>query len=168
MEVALGEVGAGDGGTHIRADLAYKQLGRQKQNNVCSGHMLLLHSADRSVPHCAVLHCAVLCAVQQITRHYAQQTASLEALAHPALDALMRNCNSTNLERVRKIKTQHQRLQGRLQGLREVMERYMGEGAYMNLMISLSGNMIEGYSAVLEALSTEGDQDTYRMCFSGL
>jgi hypothetical protein len=38
----------------------------------------------------------------------------------------MRNCNSTNLERVRKIKTQHQRLQGRLQGLREVMERYMG------------------------------------------
>lgn len=63
----------------------------------------------------------------QITRHYAQQTTSLEALAHPALDALMRNCNSTNLERVRKIKTQHQRLQGRLQGLREVMERYMGE-----------------------------------------
>lgn len=44
----------------------------------------------------------------EITRHYAQQTASLEALAHPALDALMRNCNSTNLERVRKIKTQHQ------------------------------------------------------------
>jgi hypothetical protein len=39
----------------------------------------------------------------------------------------MRNCNSVNLERVRKIKTQHQRLQGRLQGLREVMERYMGE-----------------------------------------
>ena len=65
----------------------------------------------------------------QITRHYAQQTATLEALAHPALDALMRNCNSTNLERVRKIKTQHQRLQGRLQGLREVMERYMGECA---------------------------------------
>jgi hypothetical protein len=63
----------------------------------------------------------------QITRHYAQQTANLEQLAHPALDALMRNCNSTNLERVRKIKTQHQRLQGRLQGLREVMERYMGE-----------------------------------------
>lgn len=62
----------------------------------------------------------------QITRLYAQQTSSLEALAHPALDALMRNCNSVNLERVRKIKTQHQRLQGRLQGLREVMERYMG------------------------------------------
>lgn len=85
--------------------------------------------------NCAVLFCAVpvlfLCCPcpVQITRHYAQQTATLEALAHPALDALMRNCNSTNLERVRKIKTQHQRLQGRLQGLREVMERYMGEGA---------------------------------------
>jgi hypothetical protein len=76
---------------------------------------------------CAVLCCAVCIFLAQITRHYAQQTASLEALAHPALDALMRNCNSTNLERVRKIKTQHQRLQGRLQGLREVMERYMGE-----------------------------------------
>lgn len=76
-------------------------------------------------------------ALGEITRHYAQQTTSLEALAHPALDALMRNCNSTNLERVRKIKTQHQRLQGRLQGLREVMERYM-----------------------------EDDQDMYRMCLS--
>lgn len=76
-------------------------------------------------------------ALGEITRHYAQQTANLEALAHPALDALMRNCNSTNLERVRKIKTSHQRLQGRLQGLREVMERYM-----------------------------EDDQDMYRMCLS--
>jgi hypothetical protein len=27
---------------------------------------------------------------------------------------------------VHKVKTQHQRLQGRLQGLREVMKRYMG------------------------------------------
>eukprot|EP00878_Enallax_costatus_P023510 GHUV01025010.1.p1 GENE.GHUV01025010.1~~GHUV01025010.1.p1 ORF type:complete len:338 (+),score=13.55 GHUV01025010.1:242-1255(+) len=49
-------------------------------------------------------------ALGEITRHYAQQTSTLESLAHPALDALMRQCNSTNLERVRKIKTQHQRL----------------------------------------------------------
>jgi hypothetical protein len=79
--------------------------------------------------NCAKLRCATVLSAElvQITRHYAQQTANLEQLAHPALDALMRNCNSTNLERVRKIKTQHQRLQGRLQGLREVMERYMGE-----------------------------------------
>lgn len=46
----------------------------------------------------------------EITRHYVQQTSTLESLAHPALDSLMRKCNSTNLERVRKIKTQHQRL----------------------------------------------------------
>jgi hypothetical protein len=51
----------------------------------------------------------------EITRHYSSQTATLESLAHPALDALMRKCNSTNLERVRKIKTQHQRLLGRCQ-----------------------------------------------------
>eukprot|EP00879_Flechtneria_rotunda_P017595 GHRR01018445.1.p1 GENE.GHRR01018445.1~~GHRR01018445.1.p1 ORF type:complete len:489 (+),score=107.86 GHRR01018445.1:272-1738(+) len=76
-------------------------------------------------------------ALGEITRHYAQQTSSLETIALPALDALMHNCNSANLERVRKIKTQHQRLQGRLQGLREVMERYM-----------------------------EDDQDMYRMCLS--
>jgi hypothetical protein len=49
-------------------------------------------------------------ALGEITRHYAQQTSTLESLAHPALDALMHRCNSTNLERVRKIKTQHQRL----------------------------------------------------------
>lgn len=90
---------------------------------------------------CAVLCCAMLAVPVQITRHYAQQTANLEQLAHPALDALMRNCNSTNLERVRKIKTQHQRLQGRLQGLREVMERYMGKGhnSWGHTVISRTG-----------------------------
>jgi hypothetical protein len=35
-----------------------------------------------------------------VCRHLAQQVAALEALAHPALDALTRNADTVNLERV--------------------------------------------------------------------
>jgi hypothetical protein len=68
-----------------------------------------------NVPSQLLLLLLLLLCVGEITRHYSSQTATLESLAHPALDALMRKCNSTNLERVRKIKTQHQRLLGRCQ-----------------------------------------------------
>ncbi|KIZ02442.1 hypothetical protein MNEG_5514 [Monoraphidium neglectum] len=83
------------------------------------------------------LAAVVQAAVVAVCRHLAQQAASLEQLAHPALDALTRNADTINLERVRKIKTQHQRLSGRVTGLREVLERYM-----------------------------EDDQDMYRMCLT--
>ncbi|KAI8464620.1 MAG: hypothetical protein J3K34DRAFT_526053 [Monoraphidium minutum] len=75
--------------------------------------------------------------VWAVCRHLAQKASALEAIAHPALDALTRNADTVNLERVRKIKTQHQRISGRVAGLREVLERYM-----------------------------EDDQDMYRMCLS--
>ena len=55
------------------------------------------------------------------------QVTAMEQVAHPALDALTKACNTVNLERVRKIKTQHQRLTNRVQSLREALDRYMGE-----------------------------------------
>ncbi len=75
--------------------------------------------------------------MHQVCRYLQQQASSLESLAHPALDALTRNANTVNLERVRKIKTQHQRLEGRVTSLREALERYMGENVVMKATVQL-------------------------------
>jgi hypothetical protein len=84
-----------------------------------------MHAPHLSAPH---IPTQPLISPPQVCQQYAGQVTALEAHAHPALDALTRACNTVNLERVRKIKTQHQRLTGRLQALKEVLERYMGEG----------------------------------------
>eukprot|EP00877_Chromochloris_zofingiensis_P002090 jgi/Chrzof1/11882/Cz06g13130.t1 len=76
-------------------------------------------------------------ALGEVCRHLQKQVSALESVAHPALDALTKGQDTVNLERVRKIKTQHQRLTGRVQTLKEVLERYM-----------------------------EDDQDMWRMCLS--
>lgn len=76
-------------------------------------------------------------ALGEICRHLSMQVTAMEQVAHPALDALTKACNTVNLERVRKIKTQHQRLTNRVQSLREALDRYM-----------------------------EDDQDMYRMCLT--
>lgn len=123
------DVGAGGGLLHSHGSHAFR-LHRQSS---AGGPYHYLRDPDLLPFELNMLEVAL----GEITRHYAQQTSSLEALAHPALDALMSKCNSTNLERVRKIKTGHQRLLGRLTSLREVLERY-----------------------------TEDDQDMYRMCLS--
>jgi hypothetical protein len=182
--------------------------GRRPRTSLVPPHGIsYLHTRTRTHAHTRA----------QVCRHLAQQAASLEQLAHPALDALTRNADTINLERVtwrpdlirliclcrtcctslrrvvftrglavhadlmrhvkpitycrgaallgvpsrpsssppprcrrrptvprhcpsnprappfrwapqvRKIKTQHQRLSGRVTGLREVLERYMGE-----------------------------------------
>lgn len=64
-------------------------------------------------------------ALGEVCKMLQQQVKSLESLAHPALEDLTRTQDTVNLERVRKIKTQHQRLTGRVQMVREVLERYM-------------------------------------------
>lgn len=49
----------------------------------------------------------------------------LEAVAHPALDALMKSTATGNLERVRKVKTRHQRLFSRVTAVREELQRFL-------------------------------------------
>ena len=54
----------------------------------------------------------------QVCRHLAEQTADLEAAAHPALDALTRRVMTTTLERVRRVKTRLVRLKTRVETVR--------------------------------------------------
>lgn len=51
----------------------------------------------------------------------------LQALAQPALEDFTANADQGNLERVRRIKTSHQRLMNRVTLVRDAMERIMGE-----------------------------------------
>ncbi|GBF99922.1 magnesium transporter-like [Raphidocelis subcapitata] len=62
------------------------------------GRMDLSREGDLDLPF--ELHMLEV-ALGEICRHLAQQVATLEALAHPALDALTRNADTVNLERVR-------------------------------------------------------------------
>lgn len=60
-------------------------------------------------------------------RFLSQQGVALELIALPAMEDLTRRGPDTvNLERVRRIKTQHQRLTGRVQAVREAIERHLG------------------------------------------
>ena len=54
-------------------------------------------------------------------------TADLEQKAHFALDALTARVNTTNLQRVRNIKSQLNRLTTRVETLREVLEKYLDD-----------------------------------------
>ncbi|KAK9918718.1 hypothetical protein WJX75_006255 [Coccomyxa subellipsoidea] len=49
----------------------------------------------------------------------------LESSSHPALDALTKHVSTANLERVRKVKTRHQRLYTRVVTVREELQRFL-------------------------------------------
>lgn len=97
-----------------------------------------VHSALGLEPETLPFELQVLeLALGEICRHLAQQVNNLDSVAHPALDALTRSADTLNLERVRKIKTQHQRLDVRLSSVRDTLQRYL-----------------------------EDDQDMWRMCLT--
>ncbi|DBA74020.1 TPA: hypothetical protein ACH3X1_010841 [Trebouxia sp. C0004] len=54
-----------------------------------------------------------------------QLARDLEAVVHPALDSLMKSTSTANLERVRKMKTRHQRLQTRVTTVREELQSFL-------------------------------------------
>lgn len=103
---ALATVHSGIGQSLFAAPLQHAGSGRLHRGNAAAAAQYGKTDPDLLPFELNMLEAAL----GEITRHYAQQTSTLESLAHPALDSLMRKCNSTNLERVRKIKTQHQRL----------------------------------------------------------
>jgi len=51
----------------------------------------------------------------------------VQAQANPALEDLIANSDKNNLERVRRVKTAHQRLLSRVLTVREALHRLMGE-----------------------------------------
>ena len=78
---------------------------------------------DRAL--CVSLNLPPFCS--QICTYLAREVQLLQAATQPALEALTKKADSTNLEAVRRVKTTHQRLTGKLKVVHEVLERLMGE-----------------------------------------
>lgn len=64
-------------------------------------------------------------ALKEVVNAAGLQVKELEAVALPALDALTKSVSTGNLERVRKVKTRHQRLTIRCETLRDELERFL-------------------------------------------
>lgn len=66
-------------------------------------------------------------ALKEVVDATSQQVKELEGVAMPALDSLTRRIDPASLERVRKVKTRHQRLLIKCETLRDEMERFLGD-----------------------------------------
>ncbi|KAL6774516.1 MRS6 [Auxenochlorella protothecoides x Auxenochlorella symbiontica] len=73
-------------------------------------------------------------ALKEVVQATTTQVQELESVAMPALDALTHKINPATLERVRKVKTRHQRLLIRCETLRDEMERFLGDDDDMTKM----------------------------------
>lgn len=73
-------------------------------------------------------------ALKEVVALYARQVSELEGVALPALDALTKNISSNTLERVRKVKTRHQRLALKVGYIREELEEYLEDDDDMGKM----------------------------------
>jgi hypothetical protein len=66
-------------------------------------------------------------ALGEVCGQLSRETEVLHAAAVPALEDLVVSSDRANLERVRRVKTAHQRMVGRVRVLREAIHRLMGE-----------------------------------------
>ncbi|XP_042053631.1 magnesium transporter MRS2-I-like isoform X2 [Salvia splendens] len=82
------------------------------------------------------------------------QTRELEISAYPALDELTAKTNSTNLDRVRKIKSSMTRLTSRVQKVRDELEQLLDDDDDM-ADLYLSRKMAMSASVSTESLKTE-------------
>ena len=64
-------------------------------------------------------------ALGEVSTHLAREAEVLQAQAHPALEELTKEADQPVLERVRRIKTSHTKLLGRVRLVRDVLERLM-------------------------------------------
>lgn len=62
----------------------------------------------------------------QTCNFLAREVSMLQAQTGPALEDLIRSADRDNLERVRRIKTAHQRFLGRVKAVRESLQRLVG------------------------------------------
>ncbi|KAL0020272.1 hypothetical protein WJX79_008274 [Trebouxia sp. C0005] len=77
-----------------------------------------------------------------------QLARDLEAVVHPALDSLMKSTSTANLERVRKMKTRHQRLQTRVTTVREELQSFLEDDDDM-MKMCLTHKMEQGQNQEL-------------------
>ena len=73
-------------------------------------------------------------ALESIVKYMEGLVSDLEQKAHVALDTLTAKVNTANLQRVRNIKSQLNRLTTRVETLREVLEKYLDDDDDMKEM----------------------------------
>eukprot|EP00887_Chlorella_sp_A99_P006328 scaffold3.g6328.t1 len=87
-------------------------------------------------------------ALKEVVDAAASQVKELESVALPALDALTKSITTPHLERVRKVKTRHQRLTTRCETLRDEVERFLHDDEDMDKMcLSRRKELEELYAA---------------------
>lgn len=84
----------------------------------CASDCSARRAACGRLPACPLLSSAVLPLFFTYSPPNRAQVKELEGVALPALDALTKSVSTGNLERVRKVKTRHQRLMIRCETLR--------------------------------------------------
>lgn len=92
-------------------------------------------------------------ALKEVLASLSLQIKELEGVALPALDALTRSVSSANLERVRKVKTRHQRLTLRAEALRDELQRFLQDDDDMSEMCLTRRKELE--EAAKQALAAE-------------
>ena len=95
-------------------------------------------------------------ALKEVYASLSLQIKELEGVALPALDALTRSVSSSNLERVRKVKTRHQRLTLRTEALRDELQRFLQDDDYLSEMCLTRRKELE--EAAKQALAAEQTQ----------
>ncbi|KAI3435866.1 hypothetical protein D9Q98_001924 [Chlorella vulgaris] len=108
---------------------------------------------------------ALEAALKEVVNAAGMQVKELEALALPALDALTKSVSTGNLERVRKVKTRHQRLIIRCETLRDELERYLHDDDDMvKMCLTRRKELEEQYKAAeraaAAAAAAQPDGDT--------
>lgn len=98
-------------------------------------------------------------ALKEVVGSMSSQIKELEGIAFPALDALTKAVNTSNLERVRKVKTRHQRLILRTEALRDELQRFLQDDEDMARMCLSRRKEVEeavARAAAMEGHGTEG------------
>jgi magnesium transporter len=96
-------------------------------------------------------------ALKEVVGSMSLQIKELEGIAFPALDALTKAINTSNLERVRKVKTRHQRLILRTEALRDELQRFLQDDEDMARMcLSRRKEVEEAAKAAAESYGGEG------------
>jgi magnesium transporter len=96
-------------------------------------------------------------ALREVAASATTAVKELESVATPALDALTKTVSTPNLERVRKIKTRHQRVLARVQSLREELQGFLDDDADMFRMC-LTRRADAERAAVAAASGDRGDR----------
>lgn len=83
-------------------------------------------------------------ALKEVIGSISMQATDIERIIMPAMDALVKSVNPSNLECVRKVKTRLQRITGRCEAVRDELQRFLQDDEDMDRMCLTRKKEIEG------------------------